>query len=152
MKISYKHWSLLILVALALTSLFLPMLWEKDLYPRHLRVHQRVVAHPQAEISQMPSFSKYSFHEQATVNIPAWVIEVTQSSKSLDAQQLVQQLRQQGYASFLSKTVQSPTQVQIFIGPYSQEQAATEAKQALQQQLHLNMTVIPYNPTALKEV
>lgn len=151
MKISYKHWSLLILVSLALISLFLPMLWEKDLYPRHMRIHQRAVIHPQAAISQMPAFTKFSLHEQAPVDISAWLVQIMPNPNMTGAQ-LVQQLRQQGYASFLSSTLQAPTVAQVFVGPYSQEQAANAAKQSLHEQYHLNATVVSYNPTVMKEV
>jgi cell division septation protein DedD len=152
MKISYKHLILLTVVLLALVSLCLPMLWEKNLYPKHLLFHRRAVTEPKANISQIPAFTPIVLHQRAITESTAWMLEITNVPDLATAQKLQTQLRSQGYASFLSSTLEKPGQIYLDVGPYSQKELAEKTQEILHQQLNLAVTVIPYNPSTIQEI
>lgn len=151
MKIPLKHSILLGLVVLALASIFIPMIWEKDLYPKHLIIQRHAAEVPEQIITTMPNFITVK-SDNKVVAPYAWVVQLTSLSDTQKITQLVQTVRNMQYPAYTEKSSKSDGYIRVMVGPFATEEQAKQAKTILDNKLHTQSIVTQYKTQDIQEV
>jgi len=152
MKIPYKHIFLLMIVIIALVTIFLPMIWERDLYPKHLLIRRHAEKIPTPLMDKMPDFSKMDNTYNAN-NAPfAWVIQLASLNNKKNAIALETQLRQKKYPAFLVNSRKDPAMINIMVGPYAKRDIAKKESQKLDLDFNVKSIVTKYQTAQIKEL
>ncbi|MAZ38764.1 MAG: hypothetical protein CMF49_01465 [Legionellales bacterium] len=152
MKTSYKHLALLLLVFIALASIFIPMSWEKDLYPKHFLIKRHAQSPPTATIKTIPNFQK-NYIKPIDTKIPiAWTVQVASLKDKNKAAALSAKFRAQGYAAFLAQAPKESQMYRVLLGPYSTNEKAKSISQSLNNSISMHSIVTEYRTNEVKEI
>jgi hypothetical protein len=151
MKLSYKDLIILSLVILALFSLFLPMLWERNLYPTHLIVRHHAERLPTKIIKKMPTFSGIIGDFPKENELSAWGIMFADEKSTADALTRIQTLQAAGYSAYLAQG-QTPSDILVMVGPFIERNEAEKVLGQLNETYHVDASITTYKPTDIKEV
>lgn len=151
MKVRPKLLVLYLLVLIALLSLFLPMLWEKNIYSNHLFMHHQGENMPEQAIKKMPSFETVVGTFPLSSSPQGWAILFSEFPAAIDAEKTAQDLRMKGYSAYTAVSVRDINTMAVFIGPFIKEEEANTVKDKLESQYHNQEKIIPYQPSDIKE-
>jgi len=137
---------------LALASIFIPMLWERDSYPKHLVIQRHADMTPKQLITKMPDFIEAKVPDD-NIKVPyAWVIQVTSLGDAIKAAQLEQSIRTLNYPAFTEQSSTDNNLIRVMVGPYPTQQQAEQISKILDDKFNVKAIIIQYETDDIEEI
>lgn len=143
---------LLVLVVLALASIFIPMIWEKNSYPKHLIIQRHAEHTPEQIITSMPGYITVKAKSAQTSTPYAWVIQVTSISDIDKAKQLEQAIKDMQYPAYTEQSTDHKGLVRVMVGPFATEQTAKKVSEILNNKFQVKALVTQYKTKDIEEM
>lgn len=143
---------LLVLVVLALASIFIPMIWEKNSYPKHLIIQRHAEHTPEQIITSMPEYIAVKAKALQTSIPYAWVIQLTSTSDVDKATQLEQTIKDMQYPAYTELSTDNKELVRVMVGPFATEQQAKKISEILNDKFQVKSMVTQYKTKDIEEI